>query len=46
MASHGNFSRSVSAMDLVEASKHVAGLLVCTRKKMFGWGYGFLGVTL
>jgi len=35
MALHKNFSHSVSATDLVEASKDVASLLVCTRKKGF-----------
>jgi len=38
MALRGNFSCSVSATDLVEASKDTASLLVCTRKKIFGWG--------
>jgi len=35
----GNFSGPVSATDLVEVSKDAASLLVCTRKKFFGWGY-------
>jgi len=38
VALRGNFSRSVSAMDLVEASKDAASLLVCTRRKIFAWG--------
>jgi len=38
---HRNFSCSVSAMDVVEASKDVASLLVCTKKNFFGWGCGF-----
>ena len=40
-----NFSRSVSAMDLVEASKHTASLLVCTQKIFLLGGAGFLWVT-
>jgi len=35
---HGNFSCSVSATDLVEASKDAARLLVYTRKKIFWLG--------
>jgi len=38
MALHGNFSAPVRVTDLVEASKDAASLLVCTRKKFFGWG--------
>jgi len=38
VALRGNFSCSVSATDLVEASKDVASLLICTRKKFFAWG--------
>jgi len=38
MALRGNFSGSVSATDLVEASKDAASLLVCTRKKFFWLG--------
>jgi len=34
-----NFSRSVSATDLVKASNNVASLLVCTRKNFFGCGF-------
>ena len=37
----GNISAPVRATDLVEASKDVASLLVCTRKKIFAWGCGF-----
>ena len=33
-----NFSCSVNAMDLVEALKDVASLLVCTRKNFFWLG--------
>jgi len=35
---HGNFSAAVRVMDLVEASKDMASLLVCTRKKFFFLG--------
>jgi len=41
MALHGNFSAPVRVTDLVEASKDAASLLVCTRKKFFGWGCRF-----
>jgi len=27
--------------NLVQVSKHVASILVCTRKKLFGWGRRF-----
>jgi len=37
-----NFSRSVSATDLVKVSKDMARLLVCAQKKNFGWGCRFL----
>jgi len=33
-----NFSGPASAIDLVKVSKDTVSLLVCTRKKMFGWG--------
>ena len=36
MALHANISASVRVMDLVEVSKDVASLVVCTRKKFFG----------
>jgi len=32
------YLRSCSGIDLVEASKDAASLLVCTRKKFFAWG--------
>ena len=38
VALYGNFSNPVSATDLVKGSKDVASLLVCTLKKLFGWG--------
>jgi len=38
VALHGNFSRLVSATDLVEASKVGASVLVSTRKKIFWVG--------
>ena len=44
----GNISAPVRVTDLVEVSKDVASLVVCTRKKsaFFGWGCtGFLSVT-
>ena len=44
VALRGNFSRSVSATDLVEMSKDAASL-VCTWKIFFGWGQDFLWVT-
>jgi len=37
----GNISVPVRVTDLVEASKDVASLLVCTRKNIFAWGCGF-----
>jgi len=37
-ALRGNFSAPVRVTDLVEVSKDAASLLVCTRKKFFGWG--------
>jgi len=37
----GNISVPVQVMDLVEASKDTASLLVCTRKKFFAWECGF-----
>jgi len=36
-----NISAPVQVEDLVETSKDVASLLVCTRKKFFAWGCGF-----
>jgi len=33
-----NISAPVQVMDLVEVSKDAASLVVCTRKKIFGWG--------
>jgi len=36
-----NFSSPVSVTDLVEVSKDAVSLVVCTRKKIFGWGYRF-----
>ena len=41
MALHGNISAPVQVMDLAEVSKDMASLVVCTRKKLFGWGCGF-----
>ena len=41
MALHGNISTPVQVMDLVEASKDAARLLLCTRKKFFARGCGF-----
>jgi len=39
VALRGNISTAVWVPDLVEASKDVASLLVCTRKKkFFAWG--------
>ena len=39
MALHGNISAPVQVTDRVEASKDVASLLVCNRKKkIFAWG--------
>jgi len=42
VALHGNISDPVGVMDLVEASKNAASLVVCTRIKNF-WlgGYRF-----
>jgi len=37
VALRGNFSGSVSAIDLVKISKEVASLVVCTRNKFYGW---------
>ena len=42
VALHGSFSGPVRATDLVKSSKDLAGLLVCTLKKMFGWGLWIL----
>jgi len=36
VALSGNISGPVQVTDLVEASKDVVSLLVCTRKKLFG----------
>jgi len=41
VALRGNISTPVRVMDLAEASKHAAGLLVCARKKFFAWGLRF-----
>jgi len=41
MALHGNISTPVQVMDLVEASKDAARLLLCTRKKFFARGMRF-----
>jgi len=41
VALHGNTSTPVWVTDLVEVSKDAASLVVCTRKKYFGWEYGF-----
>ena len=41
MALHGNISAPVRVTDLVEVLKDAASLLVCTRKKFFGWGCEF-----
>jgi len=38
VALRGNISTSVRVTDLVEVSKDVASLVVCTLKKFFGWG--------
>jgi len=38
VALHGNYSAPVLVTDLLEVSKDAASLLVCTRKKYFGWG--------
>jgi len=38
MALRGNISAPVRVTDLVEVSKDVASLLVCTRKNFFAWG--------
>jgi len=45
MALRGNISAPVRVTDLAEVSKDAASLLVCTRKKFFAWGVGFLWVT-
>jgi len=37
-----NISAPMWATDLVEVSKDMASLVVCTRKKIFRWGAGFL----
>jgi len=34
----GNISTPVWVTDLVKVSKDAASLVVCTRKKFFGWG--------
>jgi len=41
VALRGNISAPVQATDLVEVSKDTASLVVCNRKKFFGWEYGF-----
>jgi len=38
VALHGNISTHVRVMDVVETSKDVASLLVCTRNKFFWLG--------
>jgi len=46
VALHGNISAPVRVTDLVKASKDVASLVVCTRKKSVCLGgAGFLSVT-
>jgi len=45
VALHGNIYAPVWVMDLVEVSKDAASLVVCTQKKILGWGYRFLSVT-
>ena len=42
MALHGNISALVRVTDLVEVSKDAASLVVCTRKKFFWFGCGFV----
>ena len=42
VALRGNFSGPVSTTDLVKSSKDWASLVVCTRKKFFGWGVRIL----
>ena len=39
---HENFSSPVSAAHLVKSSKDSANVVVCTRKKFFGWECGFV----
>jgi len=47
VALHGIISASAQVTDMVEVSKDVTSLLVCTRKKIFCLGVvGFLWVTL
>ena len=38
VALRGNFSAPVRVTDLVEVLKDATSLVVCTRKKVFGWG--------
>jgi len=38
VALHRNISSPVRVTDLVKVSKDAASLIVCTRKKIFGWG--------
>jgi len=38
VAVHVRSSGAVSGRELFKGSKDVASLLVCTRKKIFGWG--------
>jgi len=38
MALRGNYSSPVYPTDPVKVSKDASSLLVCTRKKFFGWG--------
>jgi len=45
VALRGNISAPVRVTDLVEASKDVASLVVCTRKKFVVGDVGFLSVT-
>jgi len=42
MASRGNISNPVRVTDLAKVSKDAASLIVCTRKKNFCWGCGFV----
>jgi len=42
---HGNISAPISVTDLVEVSKDVVSLVLCTRKKLFGWRVPFFFVS-
>jgi len=41
MVLRGNFSGPISATDPVKSSIDSSSLVVCTQKKIFGWGCGF-----